>query len=108
MISTGWVWMFPDLGFLFVRITIIIPNLDKFVFSATAWIVYLSFAYRFIRDWFVSEGVRKQLIFEKLMMELTLLKTQANQHFLKSISGAASSAEARTKQSKRCTVFCPF
>ena len=57
-------------------------NLDKFVFSGTAWIVYLSFAYRFIKDWFVNEGVRRQLLSEKLAMELALLKAQVNPHFL--------------------------
>ena len=57
-------------------------NLDKFVFSGMAWIVYLSFAYRFIKDWFVNEGVRQQLLSEKLAMELALLKAQVNPHFL--------------------------
>ena len=57
-------------------------DLDKFVFSGTAWIVYLSFAYRFIKDWFVNEGIRRQLVSEKLTMELALLKAQVNPHFL--------------------------
>ena len=148
MISTGWVWIFPDRGFLFILVTAIVPvyanallliprffnrrhwllygvllillllavstvkalffvgslawageafdagqqfnrwflrefrNFDKFVFSGTAWIVYLSFAYRFIKDWFVNEGVRRQLLSEKLTMELALLKAQVNPHFL--------------------------
>ncbi len=148
MISTGWVWLFPDRGFLYILVTIIVPiyvnalllipryfnrmhwlsygvllillllvvsavkalfflasfawagaafnagqqfnewflrefrNFDKFVFSGTAWIVYVSFAYRFIKDWFVNEGVRRQLLSEKLTMELALLKAQVNPHFL--------------------------
>lgn len=41
-----------------------------------------SFAYRFIKDWFVNAQVRKQLVSEKLTMELALLKAQVNPHFL--------------------------
>ena len=57
-------------------------NFDKWVFSQTTWIVYLSFAYRFVKDWFVNEQIKSRLTSEKLSMELTLLKTQVNPHFL--------------------------
>lgn len=57
-------------------------NLIKWIFSQTTWIVYLSFAYHFVKDRFVNEQVKSQLIAEKLSMELALLKTQVNPHFL--------------------------
>ncbi|MEO0330888.1 MAG: sensor histidine kinase [Bacteroidota bacterium] len=57
-------------------------SFDKFVFSQLPWIVYISFAYRFIKDWFVNEQVKSRLISEKLSVELALLKAQVSPHFL--------------------------
>jgi len=57
-------------------------NLDKWIFSQTAWIVFFSFAYHFVKEWFVNEQVKSRLTSEKLSMELALLKTQVNPHFL--------------------------
>jgi len=57
-------------------------SFDKFIFSQIPWIVYISFAYRFIKDWFVNEQVKSQLVAEKSSMELALLKAQVSPHFL--------------------------
>lgn len=57
-------------------------SFDKWIFSQTTWIVYLSFAYRFVKDWFINEQIKGKLSSEKLSMELALLKTQVNPHFL--------------------------
>ncbi len=57
-------------------------NFDKWIFSQTIWIVYMSFAYRFVKDWFVNEQIKSKLTSENLSMELALLKTQVNPHFL--------------------------
>ena len=57
-------------------------SFDKFVFSGTTWPVYLSFAYRFIKDWIINERVKEKLVSEKLSMELALLRSQVNPHFL--------------------------
>lgn len=55
---------------------------DKFIFSTNTWIVYLSFTHMFVRDWIVSDRVRRKLESEKLSMELAFLKSQIDPHFL--------------------------
>lgn len=57
-------------------------RLDKFVFGSTVMIIFISFAYRIGKDWIVNERIKEKLISEKLSMELTLLKSQVNPHFL--------------------------
>lgn len=57
-------------------------SFDGFIFSGGTWPFYISFAYRFIKDWFVNEQIKSRLISEKLTMELALLKSQVNPHFL--------------------------
>ncbi|WKN42236.1 sensor histidine kinase [Tunicatimonas pelagia] len=64
-------WMFREFN-----------SFDKFVFSQLPWIIYISFAYRFVKDWFVNEQVKSRLISEKLSVELALLKAQVSPHFL--------------------------
>ena len=76
-------WSGLDLGNEFVRWMFReFENFDKWIFSQTTWIVYLSFAYRFVKDWFANEQIKSRLTAEKLSMELALLKTQVNPHFL--------------------------
>lgn len=57
-------------------------DLGKFIFSGTAMLLYLSFTYRIGKDWVISERVKDRLVSEKLSMELALLKSQVNPHFL--------------------------
>ena len=57
-------------------------SFDKLVFSQLPWVVYTSFAYRFIKDWFVNEQVKSRLLAEKSLVELALLKAQVSPHFL--------------------------
>lgn len=56
--------------------------LDKFIFSNTAMILYLSFTYRIGKDRILHERIKERLISGKLSMELALLKSQLNLHFL--------------------------
>jgi len=48
----------------------------------SAFIVFISTAYKFSSDWFVNEKVRKNLEKDKLAAELAFLKSQINPHFL--------------------------
>ncbi|MDQ3392820.1 MAG: histidine kinase [Bacteroidota bacterium] len=57
-------------------------SLDRFIFSPTSWILWLSFAYRFVKDWFLNNQERAILESEKSKMELALLRSQVNPHFL--------------------------
>ncbi len=57
-------------------------SFDNLIFSGTTWPIYISFAYRFIKDWIVNDQVKGKLISENLSMELALLKSQLNPHFL--------------------------
>ena len=52
-----------------------IPNSMWFAFA-------LSFAYRFTKDWITNNQLIEQLKTEKITMELNLLKSQINPHFL--------------------------
>lgn len=45
-------------------------------------ILLASFLYRFTKDWFKHESLRKKLESEKLLAELNLLKLQVHPHFL--------------------------
>jgi two-component system LytT family sensor kinase len=55
---------------------------DRFIFSPNTWIIYLSFAYMFIKDWITNERVKASLEAEKTSMELAFLKAQIDPHFL--------------------------
>lgn len=57
-------------------------RLDKSLFSSSAMILGLSFAYRIGKDWVINEQIKEKLISKNLSMELTLLKAQVNPHFL--------------------------
>jgi len=43
---------------------------------------FFSFAYRFTKDWIVNNRIVNQLKNEKMSMELSMLKSQVNPHFL--------------------------
>src|SRR5690606_20434509 len=64
-------WVFRDFRFL-----------DKILFSGTMMILYISFGYRVIKVWFVNERMKQRLISDKLTMELALVKSKVNPHFL--------------------------
>ena len=57
-------------------------RLDKSLFSSSAIILGLSFAYRIGKDWVVNERIKEKLNSKNLSMELALLKAQVNPHFL--------------------------
>jgi two-component system LytT family sensor kinase len=73
-------WMLENLSFeeVFVsRYSFIVgfPNTLSFAF-------FLSFAYRFTKDWLQHDRKVEQLEKEKMAMELNLLKSQMSPHFL--------------------------
>jgi two-component sensor histidine kinase len=58
---------------------------SDYYFSAvfiSAFFLFLSTAFKFMKDWFVNEKVRTNLENEKLTAELAFLKSQINPHFL--------------------------
>lgn len=58
---------------------------DSFLFGwvSVAWLTFVfSFAYRFTWDWMKNNRIIERLESEKLAMELSLLKSQINPHFL--------------------------
>jgi two-component system, LytTR family, sensor kinase len=57
-------------------------NFDRFIFGPTAWILWLSFSYRLVRDWITHEQVKATLLAEKTALELAFIKAQVNPHFL--------------------------
>jgi LytS/YehU family sensor histidine kinase len=57
-------------------------SFDRFIFSPTSWILWLSLAYRFIKDWLIHEQIQTKLKSEKISLELAFLKSQLNPHFL--------------------------
>lgn len=54
----------------------------QFRLSGTALGLFLSFAYRFSKDWIYYEREKEQLVAEKSQTELAYLKSQLNPHFL--------------------------
>ncbi len=59
-------------------------GLDKFLFGTTAQILYLSFGYRFIKDWFVNKQVNDNLKAENHALETALTRPSEIKDFLTS------------------------
>ncbi|MEQ8548517.1 MAG: histidine kinase [Cyclobacteriaceae bacterium] len=57
-------------------------RLDKALFSSSAIILVLSFAYKIGKDQVINEQVKDKLRSKNASMELALLKAQVNPHFL--------------------------
>ena len=60
----------------------ILSELVVMVLISHVLVIIISFAYRFSRDWFANERLRRSIYEHQLRSELEVLKSQINPHFL--------------------------
>ncbi len=81
--------------------------LSQFLTNTIVHLIFASIAvgYGFTRTWVMNEKMRQDLIREKLMAELSFLKTQLNPHFLFNVLNMAYSSASRGGDEKTADII---